>query len=118
MMHVADINEDREADKHTLVSMVGYGKTKQMYLVATALHVMLAWRLVFVNQKAVYLMLPMLTYALPIAFKVQTAMNHLIKDDEAGKEKFAAIPTLVTIQTMLTPAFFIVITLAVRDCLG
>ena len=117
-MHAADITEDRLAKKHTLVSILGYGKTKTVYELTCFINLFLAWNLVLENRKAACLLVPIAAYAIPIALDVRKKLHALIPEDIPGKLGFAQTPMLVSIETLATPVVCIIATGLFGDCLA
>ncbi|CCG83437.1 protein of unknown function [Taphrina deformans PYCC 5710] len=122
MMHAADITEDRVARKHTLVSVLGFGRTKALYRFTSALAVLLGWNLVLRDGRAGYLMAVVALYSLPIAYRVDAALETLAVCEREGRKVetagFASVPPLVSLQTMLTPVVLMVVMAVKGDCLA
>lgn len=114
IMHAADITEDRIAKKHTLVSLIGYEKTKVVYQTTSAVGLLLAWLLVLKEPSTIYWMVPVYLFASPIFLKVQAALEGLVDQNELaqGKLDFAGMPVLVSLQTLGTPVLLSLLTLA------
>lgn len=113
VMHAADITEDKMAGKHTLVSLVGYRRTKVLYQTFTAISMFLAWNLVLEEWTTVYWMVPVYLIGLPIFWRTQRALNELAvaTDDAAGKLAFNGMPVLVSLQTLGTPFLLSILTI-------
>lgn len=116
VMHAADITEDKIAGKHTLVSIIGYTKTKVVYQLTSAIALLLAWLMVLEERRTMYWMVPVYLFAAPIFFKVQTALDGLINPDHAseGKLGFAGMPVLVSLQTLGAPILLSILTIVFK----
>lgn len=120
IMHAADITEDRLAKKHTLVSIVGYRKTKVLFQFISGLAFLFAWNVVVSNPRSILLLGPVYMYSIPIFLRVQDRLEGLCAEGDlsAGKAAFSAMPVLVSLQTLGTPVLLSVITMLAGDCLA